>query len=608
VPDTSARSRSKGRRPDRGRPTESPAPRPVRARGDFLESVLSAAPWKVALALAALHLVLAFFTFNPTPHVGGDNAAYVSLAKSLVERHAYLELWDPAAHPHTQYPPVWPAIIAFLSLLGLKGWVVLKSAVTAFSVLCIALSYLWLRRTSTREIALIAGFVLAVAPGVLEQAHWELSDVPAWAFTMLALWASTHLVGAPETEGEAGREAHHGRWLAVLVVGVILGNFTRSAGLPLVVAAAAWFAWRRQWRDLGILLAAFLPPAFAWWLRGRVYGAPGYLSHLWAVDPYQPRLGTIGPMDMVRRIGSNLVRYEGMHFPILLTWEGEHRYLLGGAVMVLAAAGWGRRMARPALAEFWVPIYVALLLVWPATWSGERFVLPILPLILCYAAEAVRDFTAVLGRPRAAALAPAVGAVILLAFAGPGLAKEVKVGRFCSRAYASGDRFRCMSEEYHDFFTVAEMTNGMLPDGSAVLSRKPTIFYVLSGYPSRVYPLSARPDSFFMGAREARADFVVFDRIRDLAPLYLHPVLLAARDQFCVVQGLSLPNAGILRITPGAPRRVGVAENSFRLCNAQGQFLTQAPPAPARPAPPPTLAPPPPPPPAVRSPIFTQPR
>ena len=570
MPRSSTRDRNRGRRPDRGRPTQAvAAPAPAPERPSLLDAVLAAPPWKVALALALLHLVLALAAFNPTPHVGGDNAAYISLARSLVERHAYLELWDPAARPHTQYPPVWPAIIAAMSLAGLRGWVALKGAVLCFSVLCIALSYLWLRRTSTPQVALVAGIVLAVGPGVIEQAHWELSDVPAWAFTLLALWASTHLVGAPETEGETGRELHHGRWLAVLVAGVVLGNFTRSAGLPLVVAAAAWLGWRRQWRDLGMLLAVFLPLAVAWWLRGKLYGAPGYLSHLWAVDPYQPRLGNIGPLDMVRRIAMNMVRYEGMHLPVLLTWNGVRRYVIGGAVMVLAAAGWGRRMQRPGLAEFWTPLYVALLLVWPATWSSERFVLPILPLLLCYAAEALRDFAMAAGRPRLAALLPAIAAGFLLLLAAPGLVRVEKVGYTCTRAYLQGDALRCMNQAYRDFFTIAEMSRGQLPPGSAVLSRKPTIFYLIAGYPGRVYPLSARPDTFFMAARDAGANYVVFDRISDLAPLYLHPVLLAARDQFCVVKGLAVgENGAVLRIEPGAPRRTGVAENAFRLCDA----------------------------------------
>jgi hypothetical protein len=98
--------------------------------------------------------------------------------------------------------------------------------------------------------------------------------------------------------------------------------------------------------------------------------------------------------------------------------------------------------------------------------------------------------------------------------------------------------------------------------------------------------MSARVDTFFAAAREAGARYVVFDRIPDMAPLYLHPVLLSARDRFCVVKGLMLENAAVLRLEPNAPTRTGVAENAFRVCDApQKPRPAAAPPAAPAPAP-----------------------
>ena len=247
--------------------------------------LVTAAPWKVALGFALLHLVFAVLAFNPSPYVGGDNATYMSLAKGLAEHGRYMDMWDPSLRPHTQYPPLWPAFLAVLWSVGLRGWIVMKVVVLLCSVAAVGVSYLWLRRTTTPGLAFGAALILALAPGVLDLSHWELSDQPAWVLAMLAFWASTHLAGAPERERE-DVERHHRLWLAVFVAGVVLGNFIRSAGLPLVVAAVAWLALRRKWRDLGVLLAVFLPLAFAWWWWGKTHGAPGYTSFLWYADPY----------------------------------------------------------------------------------------------------------------------------------------------------------------------------------------------------------------------------------------------------------------------------------------------------------------------------------
>lgn len=69
-------------------------------------------PVAFTAGVVALSLLLSWLAFQPTPHTGGDNAAYIALGRSLLERHAYVELHDPAQPPHTQYPPVFPAILA----------------------------------------------------------------------------------------------------------------------------------------------------------------------------------------------------------------------------------------------------------------------------------------------------------------------------------------------------------------------------------------------------------------------------------------------------------------------------------------------------------------
>src|SRR5690606_39598449 len=74
-------------------------------------------------AILLLHLLLALLAFDPTPFTGGDNAGYIALARSLLERGAYVDLYDPAAPPHTQYPPAFPAVVAAALAAGLTPWV-----------------------------------------------------------------------------------------------------------------------------------------------------------------------------------------------------------------------------------------------------------------------------------------------------------------------------------------------------------------------------------------------------------------------------------------------------------------------------------------------------
>src|SRR5919108_1239185 len=156
-----------------------PAKRRLSPRGSALRRTLHrvarARPLLVVTVLVVGHLLLAFLTLEPRPHTGGDNAAYITLARSLIEHGTYTELWDPAEPPHTKYPPVFPGLLAIALLVGLKPWVQLKLVVIACSAAAVALTFLWIRARKRPLLALAIASIIAVAPGVLREGRWVLS-------------------------------------------------------------------------------------------------------------------------------------------------------------------------------------------------------------------------------------------------------------------------------------------------------------------------------------------------------------------------------------------------------------------------------------------------
>lgn len=543
-------------------------------------------PWQVALALALLHLVLARLSMDPTVHSGGDNAAYLALARSLLERGTYQELWEPAMAHHTQYPPGWPLLLAGAMTLGIKPWVGFKVLVMFFSAAAVAFSYLWARRVSTPAVALAVGALLAVSPGVVDLARWELSDVPFWCFTMLALWA---LARAEQVPAEEAGEDERRRWLkqlALASVAVLMAYATRSAGVPLVAAAAAWLAMRRRWRGLALFGAVVGPYAFAWWLRGRMIGGPSYAGHLWYVDPYQPALGTVGVQGMLMRIVRNVFEYTTDHLPYLLV-GGRNTPVavtVGVAVVVLAVAGWVLRLRRRAgVAELWLPLYMGLVLIWPSEWSGERFVLPVLPIMLVCTAEVLGLAGRRVGRP--ALLGAAVTAAVVVAGI-PKTSHELTLAAECRAAYGPGNPYPCLPDEWVDFLGLAAATRGQLPEGSAVLSRKPTLFWAQSGYPSHTYPFTPDPDSMIAVARQVGARYVMLDYLDNVSSMYLAPVMMQRPQAFCVVQAAGPGRATLMALRPGAEQMRNVRSVpgnesttvAFTFCNQPAPVSAQPPP------------------------------
>ena len=494
--------------------------------------------WAITAALVVIHLFFAYLAIEPAPHTGGDNAGYVALAQSMLERGTYHDLYDPAEPPHTQYPPIFPAILAIASLIGMKSWLQIKFLIISFSALGVGFSYLWIRGRGRPELAFGVALILALAPGVIGLSHWELSDVPFWAMTMIAVWAWDRL-----------RPGDY-KTLALAIAMTTLAYFTRSAGLPLLIAASAWLIWKKQWKYFAAFLIVIMPLALAWWWRARTQGGVDYVGQFWYVNPYDPSLGRIGVAELFTRMKDNGEKYISWHLPVLLF--GAQRLLpLSILIVALGAYGWFRRLRRARVSELFLPLYIGLLLVWPAVWSGERFLLPALPFILFYAGDGFVRVLRLSIRP-AARLIPAAATAIVILFGLPMLSQATQLGRECMSIYRTGDEYACLSQNWKDFYAVAKLAPRVMPDSSVVLSRKPRNFYSASGLQGQNYPLFAEPDSFFKKARETGARYVLFDLLDGVSQAYLVPVLINRSNSFCILFGLGQDRATVFGILPNA--------------------------------------------------------
>jgi hypothetical protein len=428
-------------------------------------------------------------------------------------------------------------------------------------------------------LALGVGVILATGPGVLELGHWILSDVPFWAFTAISIWAFERL--RPELRGR----------FAVAVLATVLAYFTRSAGLPLLLAAFGWLALRRRWKQLAVLAAIALPLAGAWWLRAKLQGGVDYVSQFWYVNPYSPELGRIGAVDLFDRMFDNASRYARIHLPILLTGTtGALPLLAGTGVIGFGLFGWAKRARRPTLAELFLPLYLGLLLVWPAVWSGERFLLPVLPLLLCYAGDGLVRLARAL-KP-SAALAAGAAAVILSGLLGlPTEVASMRASGRCMLDYRMGNRYPCLVPVWSEFFNLAEWSRTALPDRAVVISRKPRLFFGIAGFQGIIYPFTDQAADLIRAAQDVGARYVVLDGLGSLSERYLVPALLQRPDAFCMMR--SEPGGtALLGILPGAaslPDRVATGTDVAIARCPGGYWREQARPPP--PPPPDTAAP-----------------
>lgn len=562
----------KNRRPSQ-KSIASPAAKSEYSAPGWADSLVES-KWKIPAALGVLHLVIAVAAFHPAPFSGGDDATYISLARSLIQRHDYRDIWDPTLPPQTLYPPIFPAIVAVGLLMGLGVTIGLKLMMVFLSSVAVAVSCLWLWRVARPGVAIGAGVLLALSPEIIGLGREVLSDTPFWLFTMLALLALRKVdpndAPADEQQGLGGW-----KWELAASAAIVAAYFTRSAGLPLLLAAVIWLLVRRRLRGVAILLATSVPFIVMWYLHGRSNPGGGYLAPFLYVDPYVPSRGQVSFHDLLLRLQENGTKYRMLHLPRIVTGLGATSLAAGTVITLLALFGWGLRLRKLSVVEIWTFFYLGLVLLWPPAWAAPRFLLAIIPVLALYVAESIAFLVSFTPWPK---FAGAAAVAVLVGVAAPGIKHHFTDGEVCRAQYSEGVEFPCTDPIFRDFFLTASSVKGKLPPGSVVISRKPTLFYLYSGYQSKLYPLTSVPDSLFAEAARIHANYVVIDQIMDLAPMYLHPVLLARRDDFCILPQFSHPEAPFAKIEIGGePRPPGSAPNDFRVCKPSSVAAAPAP-------------------------------
>jgi 4-amino-4-deoxy-L-arabinose transferase-like glycosyltransferase len=515
---------------------------PPEAAGDTLDTLRRGAPrfsprtirWLVLALVCFVSLDIVLVAFNPAPHTGGDNATYVSLAYSLVEYGTYEELFDPARLPHTIYPPVFPALLAGLMLLGARTWIAFKLVAALSAVAAVAVTFLWAERKVGAAWGFGVALTLALSNALVYYSHWILSDVTFLFFTVLALYASER-ADEPADGADASSGSRGARWMALGIGAAGLAYFTRSAGLPLLVAFGAWLIVRRRWRTLAAGAAVWSVPILLWFLRGRAYGQDGYREEFWLVDPYDPSKGRVGALGLLQRTAANAWSYVGSYIP---TGIADIGVLAGAAlglfVVGLGLAGWTwavRKRVGPT--ELFLPLYAGLIALWPEIWSGDRFALPLYPILFLYGARFLKEVR--FGRIQPA-LIGAIACAALILPAAKTLWTSRGYAEMCAAMAQSQGPFGCYGPNIRSFVEVAEWSGANLPPGSAVMTRKPSIFYVLSGLPSRMFPFVVDPDAHLALAEEMGARYVLVDRWDVLAGQYVEGALRRMPGAFCVVE------------------------------------------------------------------------
>jgi 4-amino-4-deoxy-L-arabinose transferase-like glycosyltransferase len=481
------------------------------------------------VGLLVVHVYVVWTTRVPALGYWPDEARYVMLARSL-RQFRYQDFFSIGSPAHSQYPPVFPAILALGSLPFGEHLDLMVATVCLCSVVALAFSYDVIRRLSGPGVALAVLAILAVNPDLNTASGHLLSDIPFFMFSAIAVWG---IVRESEASGD-GRA--RGPALAIIVgVAAILGALTRTAGVTLLAAIFVVWLFERRYRRAAIFAVAAAVTVGSWlaWSLSRPDALVGrsYVADFKAGAA--PKAGTRGGGFISRvalRVPANVSDYATVELPRALpqptvvtigkhlNWSPSNLALGATADSVIAVASlilfgglgvWSLwKLNRFVVA--YLAFTCSLLAIW--TWPIYRFLWPLMPIIvwgLVLGAISLATWRRWF-RPVPFLL---VGGILAMA-----AAHDVQVLReqpLCDRRSptTSGG---CFDDVTRGFFSAAAFIRSETPDSAAFLVAPDAQFAYLTGRKTVFSPVVARfaPESLLSVLRVRHVGYVVLTPLR----------------------------------------------------------------------------------------------
>lgn len=324
-----------------------------------------------------------------------DDGIYVTAAKALATGQGYRIISLPHEKPQTQVPPFYPFLLSLIWRVYPQfpqnlGLMMMLSVIATVGFLAFSYRYLVKQNYATRWQALIIVSFAAINWRTMLHASSVMSD------TMYALLSVCALYFAERYEKERTS------WVTGVGAGAAIGLafLTRSSGITLLVAVAAYYVWRRQLKraSLPIAVASLFVLAWVGWTYANQSNAEGInaayyssyargysqvISDLQSLNDtsiFVTWLTVVGTNILLLIIGSIPLACLGLRYDL-------PQIILVSLVLttvILIAAGFVRQCWKGIrLLYIYLSFYLALYLVHPGL-AYDRYLLPIVPFLLFF--------------------------------------------------------------------------------------------------------------------------------------------------------------------------------------------------------------------------------
>lgn len=448
---------------------------------------------------------------------------YVREAKSFADhtplrQNGYIYNPQNAGLGPKLYPPVFPVLLVpAYKLGGLSNLIPMQVEVILFFAGLLVVLWQGLARDLPLSCRAALLGIVGFNPLLWEYKDSITSDIPFTFFLYVTFLLTDRL--ANDSKDGANRVLR----AFVLAALIYICYGIRTMGILLVPALVLLgiLHWKRNGRLIIGAAAVGLVPCV---IQMRFFGGEA---------SYADQL-KLGPLGFLTAVLHNVVTYG---WSLSNFWDNPYSKAVRDAVLLvvtlLALVGYIRRVRTgPRIYEFFLPIYLAVVLLWPNP-AGARYLIPLFPLYICYLFEGTDVDVQWLRIHRTAPVLVPLLTLICLSY-GADFAKAT-YGPF-----PGGIR----NNQTIGLFSYVRSNTG---PGDVFVFRRPRAFSLFTGRNAAIYPEPKYASDFSTYFRSIRATYLIEAASMDDA----------AYDRFidddCPAKKLVFSNSDfrVFRLTPG---------------------------------------------------------
>lgn len=498
--------------------------------------------------------------------LNGDNILYYTLAQSLSSGNGYSLIFgldEPT--PHMHFPPGYPAFISVLMRLGIDTVLQIKIVNCILLLAAILLLFLIMRKIGCKPIfSAIVCILISCHAEVLRWASMMMSEQLFLVVNMLIVY----LICGLDLENIFKKSAWKA-WIRILIIGLLAGYsyLIRTMGTSMTVAVLAWCAvmalkvlimksGKRNWRKAAgygvlalVVLFSFIGMRGAWNARNQRI-SPGFKSDYVGDFNKKPGGQTMDSLsDWVERAGSNFKSYITYYIPDsvfekkaeigdneagVMAWAG------GFVLFLLIVLGMFTVSDAGLLILFYCGVTFAVLLVWPEQYSGLRYFITLIPLLIfgfCRGLYVTVGFISKKIKGREIEFLSLASIVVLLFIIIPRYEEAQGYYHNVAKIKKWQDTGNAGIQQYA---LASEWMGKNLPEDARVICRKPELFYMLSGYRhANGFPQYATPEEIMEMIDRDNVEYIILDVMYIHAYRTVYPAIQKYPDRFRFIKSWS---------------------------------------------------------------------